>query len=49
MFVYEEDKATHKRDFSGDSDYDEFANEMSFVGNIIQLFHFEPVFIAAGT
>ena len=34
-------------DFSSDSDYNEFANEMPTVGDILQLFQFEPVFIAA--
>ena len=34
-------------DFSSDSDYDEFANEISFESNILQPFQFEPVFTAA--
>ena len=34
-------------DFSSDSDYNEFANEMPTVGDILQLFQFEPVFTAA--
>ena len=36
-----------ERDFSSNSDYDEFANEIPFVGDILQLFQFEPVFTAA--
>ena len=31
-------------DFSSDSNYDEFANEIPFVGDILQPFQFEPVF-----
>ena len=34
-------------DFSGDSDYDEFANEIPFVSDILQPFQFELVFTAA--
>ena len=34
-------------DFSSDSDYDEFAEEIPFVGNILQPFQNEPVFTAA--
>ena len=34
-------------DFSSNSDYDEFANEILFVGNILQPFQFEPIFIQA--
>ena len=34
-------------DFSSGSNY-EFANEIPFVGNILQLFQFEPIFTAAG-
>ena len=34
-------------DFSSDSDCDEFANEIPTVGDILQLFHFKPVFTAA--
>ena len=30
--------------FSSCSDYDEFANEIQFVGNIVQLFEFAPIF-----
>ena len=30
--------------FSSDSDYDEFANKIQFVGDILQSFQFEPVF-----
>ena len=31
---------------SSDSDYDAFANEIPFVGNILQTFQFEPVYTA---
>ena len=34
-------------DFSSDSDYDEFANIISFVDDILQPFQFEPIFTAA--
>ena len=34
-------------DFSSDSDYGDFANEIPFVSNIKQLFQFKPVFTAA--
>ena len=34
-------------DFSSNSDYDEFANEILFVGSIVQPFQFKPVFTAA--
>ena len=34
-------------DFPSDSDDDEFANEIPFIGNIMQPFQFEPVFTAA--
>ena len=34
-------------DFSSDSDYDEFANEIPFVGNIMKPLQFEPIFTAA--
>ena len=34
-------------DFSSNSDYDELANEILFVGDIVQPFQFEPVFTAA--
>ena len=34
-------------DFSSDSDYSEFDNELLFVGDILQLFQFEPVSTAA--
>ena len=33
-------------DFYSNSDYDEFANEIPFAGNILQLFQFEPIFTA---
>ena len=34
-------------DFSSDSDYDEFAYEILFVGDILQPFQFKSVFTAA--
>ena len=34
-------------DFSTNSNYDEFANELPFVGDILQSFQFEPLFAAA--
>ena len=34
-------------DFSSDSDYDEFSNKIPFVGDILQTFHFEPIFTPA--
>ena len=34
-------------DFFSDSYYDEFANEILFVGDILQLFRFELIFITA--
>ena len=34
---------------SNDSDYDEFANEILFVGDILQVFQFEAVFTSART
>ena len=40
-------KIDSKSDFSSDSDYDEFANEMSFVDDILQPFQFEPVLTIA--
>ena len=40
-------KVDSETDFSSDSDYDEFANEISFESNILQPFQFEPVFTAA--
>ena len=33
--------------FSSDSDYYEFANELHFVGDILQPFQFETIFTAA--
>ena len=33
-------------DFSSDSDCDEFANEIPFVGDVLQPFQFERVFTA---
>ena len=35
-----------KTDFSSDSDY-QLANEIPFVGDILQPFQFEPIFTAA--
>ena len=34
-------------DFSSNSNYDEFANELPFAGHILQLFQFEPVVTSA--
>ena len=34
-------------DFFSESDYDESANEILFVGDILQPFQFEPIFITA--
>ena len=34
-------------DFSSDSDYNEFANEILFEGDILQPFLFESIFSAA--
>ena len=34
-------------DFSSERDYNEFLNEILFVGNTMQPFQFEPVFTAA--
>ena len=34
-------------DFSSDTDYDEFADEIPYVGNILEPFQFYPVFTAA--
>ena len=34
-------------DFPSDSNCDEVANEIPFVGNILQLFQFEPFFTTA--
>ena len=34
-------------DFASHSDYDDFANEIQFVGDILQPIHFEPIFTAA--
>ena len=36
-----------ERDFSSNSDYNKFANETLLVGNILQVFQFEPIFTAA--
>ena len=33
--------------FSSDCDYDEFANEIPFVGDILQPFQLEPIFTVA--
>ena len=47
----QENEATYKQmnsetDVSGYSNYDEFVNAISFVGNILQPFQFEPLFTA---
>ena len=34
-------------EFSSHTDYAEFANEILFVGDILQLLQFEPIFTAA--
>ena len=34
-------------DFPSDCDYDEFANEIRFVGDILQPFQLEPIFTTA--
>ena len=34
-------------DFSSDSNYDEYASEILFVGDILQPFQFETIFTAA--
>ena len=34
-------------DISSGSDFDESANKIPFVGNILQPFQFEPIFAAA--
>ena len=39
-------KQDSETDFSSDSDYDQFANEIPFVSNILQPFQFEAVFPA---
>ena len=40
-------KMDSETDFSNNSNYDEFANEISFVSDILQPYQFEPVFTAA--
>ena len=40
-------KKDSETNFSSDSDCDEFANEIQFVGDILQPFQFELVFTAA--
>ena len=40
-------KMDSETDFSSDSDYNEFAHEILFVGDILLPFQFEPVFTAA--
>ena len=40
-------KMDSETDFSSDSHYDEFANEILFVGDILQPFQFGSVFTAA--
>ena len=43
-----ENETTYKYGFrDGDSNYNEFANKISLVGDILHLSHFEPVFPAA--
>ena len=50
--AYTEQERSHKqkmdweRNFSSDSHYDEFANEMPFVGDTLHPFQLEPVFTA---
>ena len=39
-------KMDSETDFSSNSDYHEFVNEILFVSNILQPFQFEPVFTA---
>ena len=40
-------KIDSETDISSDSDYDKFGNKIIFVGDILQLFPFEPLFTAA--
>ena len=40
-------KKDSETDFSSDSNYVEFANEITYVGNIMQPFQFEPIFTTA--
>ena len=52
MFIYTKRTKPQKKrdpetDFSSDSDYDEFANEIRFVGDILQPFQLEPIFTTA--
>ena len=53
MFTHRQRKQRHvekidwETDFSTDSVYDESANEILFVGNILQPFQFETIFTAA--
>ena len=44
---HKQTKKDSETDFSTDSDYSEFANEIPFVGNILQPFQFEASFTAA--
>ena len=47
MKPYTKNKMDSEIDFSTDSDYDEFANEILFVGDNLVPFLFKPVFTAA--
>ena len=52
FYINKENEATYKKidsetDFPSDSDYDEVANDIPFMGNILQQFQFEPVFTVA--
>ena len=40
-------KMDSETDFSSNSNYNEFANEIQFVGDVLQPFQFEPIFISA--
>ena len=40
---------SHRLIVSSDSDYDQFANEIPLVGNILQTFEYQPLFTAAET
>ena len=45
--MYKQKKKDSETDFSSDSDYDEMANEIPFLSNILHPFQFEPVLTAA--
>ena len=46
--THKENEATYSEtDLSSDSNYDMFADEIPFMGNIMQLFQFESIFTAA--